>query len=182
MNALHAVFGYTNIRNCEVSRMNTEYIDINDIAVSGTPRERINKRPIWQIVGRGVVGIGMMLFRTKATLISGGFFLALAVMSFFVISDTPVLDLYDDCMVVYHPLDAGKAFLIKYDWLNTWSVDGANNRTVFTLRDGEGFAVNTARYNKTYNALKKIIPDKMEKTIVEKVQTRREKGKQGKLS
>lgn len=162
--------------------MNTEYIDINDIAVSGEPKERITKRPIWQIVGRAAVGIGMMLFRTKATLISGGFFLILAVMSYFVIPDTPVLDLYDDCMVVHHPFDTGKAFLIKYDWLNTWSVDGANTRTVFTLKDGSGFAVNTARFNRAYNVLKKILPDKMEKTLVEKVQTRREKGKQGKLN
>ena len=162
--------------------MNTEYIDINDIAISGEPKERITKRPIWQILGRAAVGIGMMLFKTKATLISGGFFLVMAIMSFFVIPDTPVLDLYDDCMVVYHPFEAGKAFLVKYDWLKTWSVDGANTRTVFTLRDGSGFAVNTARFNRTYHVLRKVLPDKMEKTLVEKVQTRREKGKQGKIS
>ena len=161
--------------------MNPEYIDVNDLVINGELRERITKKPIWQIAGGAVVGIGMMLFNTKETLLSGGFFLAMAVMAFLVIKDTPVLDLYDDFMVVYHPYDSTKAFKVRYDMLENWEVDGAANKTTFTMKDGEAFAVNTPRYNKTYNALKRVIPDKTAKTVVEKVQEQREKGKQGKL-
>ncbi|MBQ3383791.1 MAG: hypothetical protein IJG59_01105 [Erysipelotrichaceae bacterium] len=154
----------------------TEYINASDIEITGNLKERISLKPVIRIILRGVIGAVLCFLRTKLTIIAGIFFLVIAVAGYFMIKDKPVMDIYNDAVVVYDEMDPSKACKIMYEDLKMWSVDSTNNRVYFTLQDDSIVSVNNSRYLKVYDTLTKLIPDKCEPSLMEKLRTKLKKG------
>ena len=153
-----------------------EYVNIADIELSGKLLDRITMRPIGQIVALTAIGAALIMLKTKVAVIAGILFLALAAASLIIIKDRPVLDFYDDCIVVYNNTDSTKAIRISMDELKMWTVDASDNKAVFTLTDGEVLTVHTARYLKVYAILTKLVGEKCEPSTIDKIRNRMKKG------
>lgn len=153
-----------------------DFVNARDIEITGTLKEKISLKPVARIILRGVIGIALCFLRTRMTIIAGIFFLVIAVAGYFLIKDKPVMDIYDDAVVVYDEKDDTKACKIIYEDLNMWSVDSTNNKVYFTLQDDSVISVNNSRYLKAYDTLIKLIPDKCEPSLMDKLRTKLKKG------
>ena len=154
----------------------TEYVNAGEIEITGKLKEKISLKPVARIILRAGIGVVLCLLHTKLTIIAGVFFILIAIGGYFIIKDVPVMDIYGDAVVVYDETDQSKACKIMYEDLKMWSVDSANNRVYFTLQDDSVISVNNSRYLKAYDTLNKLIPDKCEPSLMDKLRTKLKKG------
>ena len=151
---------------------NVRYENVSDLEITGSLKGRISLRPITQILMRGVIGICLLLLRTKYSMIGGAFFLLLAAAGFLLIKDRPVMDFYDDVVVIYNAKDSSEAFKLPFEQLKLWSVDASDSKVFFTLYDDTVIGVSSSRYLRVYNMLVKLVPEKCEPSTMEKIRER----------
>ena len=156
---------------------NIKYENRDKSRITGSLQGSISLRPIGQIVTRGVLGICLLLLKTKYSIFAGIFFLLLAFIGLLFIKDKPVMDVYDDSVIIYNLRDSSEAYQIYFIDLKQWSVDASDNKVYFTLNDDTVIPVRTSRYLKAYNLLVKSVPDKSEPSTMEKIRERLGRGK-----
>ena len=152
---------------------NYDYFDRKQILCDGMFVGTLNYKPFGAMVLIAAIGVGLILLKTKVAVIVGICFLAFGILSFFLLKDRKVLDLYTDALVVYDPTDNEKAFKLEYEDLDHWSVDSASRSIVFALKDERSFTVSCPRYVRAYNLLLKAAPDKKERSGLEKYKNRK---------
>lgn len=158
---------------CYNFAMELKYTDIEKFKPETKMVKRIMFKPNTAPIVCGVIGVGLLAlaFLTKVNTLLvallGVFFIAMAICVLTLVKDHPVLDIYQDGVLVYNSSDAKKVVFINYDMIDMWKPerDGGNDKILFIFEDGSKLPVYTFHASSAFKALDKIQHDKLERVV-----------------
>ena len=149
-----------------------EYVDKNEVLCDGVFVGTLNYKPIGSYVLLTAMGIGLIALRSTTSLIIGIVMIGFVAVTFFMVKDKKLMDLYSDALLIYDPNDQSRVMKLDYEKLECWSVDMANRNIVFTLKNETTMTISCPSYLKAFELLSKAVPDKKERSKIEKLRSK----------
>ena len=150
-----------------MSEKNSKAIPVEEIIPEGDPLAKIRYVSSTATIISLIFGVVLCATLNWGFVISGLLIIALTILVKINVRDYPVLDIYDDHLIVYE-LDTAYARQIAIadikEWTGKHGSAGAD-AVMLTLKDGEVIYKDTFMIAKAYRILNKIMPDKESQAI-----------------
>ncbi len=143
-----------------------EYLPFEEVKTEGSLYKVVNYKPNFAIATCIIIGIALLLVNSIIARILGLFFIAMAALSYYVIADRKVMDIFTEGIEFYGDEKAQTAAFVRFDDIASWTIKkDRGSASVITLNDGRQIIRDTFQANKIYRTLDKFIPDKEENRI-----------------
>ncbi len=142
--------------------MELEYFDKNLLTPRGKLKGKINFRPNLSILFVFFFGL-FLIFMTRqiAGIVAGLFCIGVAVVFFWKVKDAPVMDIYEQDIILYDPDDQNRAACLPVNEIKEFFVQRDNSAMInFRTNDETVFTVKSLRSANAYSLLAKVLPGK----------------------
>ncbi len=146
-----------------VTVSNGDLIDISDLHIKGNKVATIMYKMNVMTFIIGMLAIVILVSFVQTARIIGYIFAAVACFVYFSIKDQKVMEIYDDCIVLYDTEEINKVLLINLDNLSSYSCnkyEDGFNIVVLRTETGDAIYCETYESNKANKYLRKIAKDK----------------------
>ena len=150
-----------------------EFTERSKITEEGILEKKLNYRPNTAVVLSILLAAFLFYVQTVFTRILAVIILLLAFAVLFLFKDYTLIEFYSDALIITDQYDHNKALRLSYEEVESWFADTAQNKLIFTLTDGTLQEVETYRTEKAHTILNKLLPDKREKSKLEKISEKR---------
>ncbi len=139
--------------------MELEYQNTMELQPKGRCLGKVGYRPNSYIYGTILFGICFgALVRNLTGYIVGGAIIAMAVFYLLRVKDHPVMDVYQEDLVIYNAADPSQAARIPTEDITEFCAgDTKRLEILFRRKDGSVFSVSTAQTGKAYSLLEKAM-------------------------
>ncbi len=146
---------------------NKEYVELSSLELTGKHICDINYKPTSTLIG-AFVFVALMVVLTVFTksiygVILGVFVLVYAIFVTKTVKDYRTLSIYDTYVLVSKLDSPNEVKKINYEDVEEWTCknnEGKANCVMFKLKDGEVIYKDTFQFNKAFNELNKLMPEK----------------------
>ena len=139
------------------------FVPASQIIVTGNPVRTIMYKNNTAVYLAIPIAIGRILIRHILTIITGIVLLAAVFFALTKVRDHKVMDMYDDCLVIYDEKNPELARKLLLEDIYEWTIRDSNQNAscaIFTMNYGERVTRNTFQLVKCYNTLRDLMPDK----------------------
>lgn len=139
------------------------YVLVSQITVSGILIKTTMYKNNTAVYLAIPIALGLILIRHVLTIITGLVILAAIFFALTRVKDRKVVDMYDDCLVIYDEKDPELARKLLLEDIYEWTIRDSNQNAscaIFTMNYGERITRNTFQLVKCYNTLRDLMPDK----------------------
>lgn len=142
---------------------NKEFVELSSIELTGNHICDINYKPNSTLIGAFIFSALMVITLNIYCVILGIFVLVYAVFVTKTVTDYRTLSIYDTYVLISEIDNADKVRKVNYEDIQEWACknnEGKANCVMFKLKDGEVIYKDTFQFNKAFNELNKIMPEK----------------------
>ena len=139
------------------------YVPVSQITVSGNLIKTTMYKNNTAVYLAIPIALGLILIRHVLTIITGLVILVAVFFALTKVKDRRVVDMYDDCLVIYDEKDPELARKLLLEDIYEWTIRDSNQNAscaIFTMNYGERITRNTFQLVKCYNTLRDLMPDK----------------------
>ena len=139
------------------------FVPVSQITVNGTFVKTIMYKNNTAVYLAIPIALGLILIRHVLTIITGLVILAAVFFALTKVKDRRVVEMYDDCLVIYDEKDPELARKLLLEDIYEWTIRDSNQNAscaIFTMNYGERVSRNTFQLVKCYNTLRDLMPDK----------------------
>ena len=146
-----------------------DFIPLDEIGETGTLIGSVGYKPVSAVY---VLGIAAVLFLVIGHLF--GILMALicaagAAFIQFAVKDHPVMDVYDDAVIMYHPADPSQGIRYTNEDIQKWSVNKEGSYQIsLSLKNYEIHVAATYQIGKANRLLRKTMPQKSIMSLLNK--------------
>ena len=142
---------------------NKEYVELNSLELTGKHICDVNYKPTSTLIIGFIFALAMLLTRHLYGVILAVFVFAYTVFVSKTVKDYRTLSIYDTYVLVSEIDNSSKVRKICYEDVEEWTCknnEGKANCVMFKLKDGEVIYKDTFQFNKAFNELNKLMPEK----------------------
>ena len=132
----------------------------NQIETKGKLIGTVNYKPYKALITIAVFAAVLLLIKTTIAIVFSLLLFLLAAAGMFFIKDRPILEVYDNCLVLYN--ESKQAQIIPLDEITKWDSGSSSFQTVLYLKDPQTPSIIFECFDtgKVINYLKEAIPEK----------------------
>lgn len=142
---------------------NKNFVELSSLELTGNHICDINYKPMSTLIIGLICGVILIATLNVYAIILGIFVLVYTAFVTKTVKDYRTLSIYDTYVLISDLDNENKVRKINYDDVVEWTCknnDGKANCVMFKLNDGEVIYKDTFQFNKAFNELNKLMPEK----------------------